>query len=187
LNVLSGIARIIDALNEWIGRATAWIVFITVLLSAFGALVRYADKYIGTSLSRNEYNEGQWYLYAIAFMFMGAYTLKNSGHVRVDILATRLPKKVQLWIEAILSLLFVAFVYGVVFVLSWDFVARSWQIWESSPDANGLPRWIIKPFLSIGMLLMSLQGLAEFCKAIVKLFDRSNNADEGSDALKGAV
>jgi TRAP-type mannitol/chloroaromatic compound transport system permease small subunit len=187
LKALLGVARAIDALNEQIGRFTAWIVLVTVLLSAFGAIVRYADKYIGTSLSRNEYNEGQWYLYAIGFLLMGAYTLKSAGHVRVDILSQRFPKRVQLWIEAIFSLLFVFFVYSVVAFLSWDFVARSVSTFENSPDANGLPRWIIKPFLTVGLVLMALQGLSEGLKALGKLFIKDNDQDDSSDALKGAV
>jgi TRAP-type mannitol/chloroaromatic compound transport system permease small subunit len=203
LKALLGVARAIDALNEQIGRFTAWIVLATVLLSAFGAIVRYGDKYVGTSLSRNEYNEGQWYLYAIGFLLMGAYTLKNAGHVRVDILSQRFPKKVQLWIEAIFSLLFVFFVYAVVAYLSWDFVLRSFATFQETPnsdgvsgwiiklenssDAGGLPRWIIKPFLLFGLILMSLQGLSEGLKALGKLFIKDNDQDDSSDALKGAV
>jgi TRAP-type mannitol/chloroaromatic compound transport system permease small subunit len=187
LKALLRVARVIDALNERIGRFTAWIVLATVLLSAFGAIVRYGDKYIGTSLSRNEYNEGQWYLYAIGFLLMGAYTLKNAGHVRVDILAQRFPKKMQLWIEAVFSLLFVFLVYLVVAYLSLDFVARSVSTFENSPDAGGLPRWIIKPFLTVGLVLMALQGLSEGIKALYKIFDRDGGQEDSSDALKGAV
>jgi TRAP-type mannitol/chloroaromatic compound transport system permease small subunit len=187
LAALLGFSRFIDALNDKIGRAAAWIVFATVVLSAFGAIVRYLDKYIGTSLSRNEYNEGQWYLYAIGFLLMGAYTLKVGGHVRVDILASRLPKRTQHWIEAILSLLFVFFVYSVVAFLSWDFVYRSVASLEMSSDAGGLPRWVIKPFMTVGMVLMALQGLSEAIKAFGKIFAPDKQTSEGEDALKGAV
>jgi TRAP-type mannitol/chloroaromatic compound transport system permease small subunit len=187
LTALLGVSRFIDALNDKIGRAAAWVVFATVVLSAFGAIVRYLDKYIGTSFSRNEYNEGQWYLYAIGFLLMGAYTLKVAGHVRVDILSTRLSKRTQLWIEAILSLLFVFFVYAVVAFISWDFVYRSVSTFEMSSDAGGLPRWVIKPFITVGMVLMSLQGLSEAIKAFAKLFSKDTVSTEGEDALKGAV
>jgi TRAP-type mannitol/chloroaromatic compound transport system permease small subunit len=187
LNALRAIARVIDTINERIGRWAAWIVFATVILSAFGAIVRYLDKYLGTSLSRNEYNEGQWYLYAVGFMLMGAYTLKNSGHVRVDILAQRFPKRMQLWIEAVFSFFFVFFVYAVVMYLSWDFVARSVATLENSPDAGGLPRYWIKPFLLVGTFLMSIQGLSECFKALLKLFDKRERDADSGDALKGAV
>jgi TRAP-type mannitol/chloroaromatic compound transport system permease small subunit len=187
LAALMGFSRFIDSLNDKIGRAAAWIVFATVVLSAFGAIVRYLDKYIGTSLSRNEYNEGQWYLYAIGFLLMGAYTFNVGGHVRVDILASRLPKRTQLLIEGVLSLLFVFFVYGVVAFLSWDFVYRSVANLEMSSDAGGLPRWIIKPFMTVGMVLMSLQGLSEAIKAFAKIISPDKHDTEGEDALKGAV
>jgi TRAP-type mannitol/chloroaromatic compound transport system permease small subunit len=187
LAALLRFSRFIDWLNEKIGRTAAWIVFATVVLSAFGAIVRYADKYIGTSLSRNEYNEGQWYLYSIGFLLMGAYTLKVGGHVRVDILSSRLPKRTQNMIEGVLSLVFVFFVYSVVAFLSWDFVYRSVANLEMSSDAGGLPRWIIKPFMTIGMVLMALQGLSEAIKAFAKIFSPDKQGSEGEDALKGAV
>ncbi|MFN3265885.1 MAG: TRAP transporter small permease subunit [Deinococcales bacterium] len=180
-------SRFIDALNDKIGRSAAWVVFATVVLSAFGAIVRYLDKYIGTSLSRNEYNEGQWYLYAIAFLLMGAYTLKVGGHVRVDILVTHLPKRAQYWLEAVLSLLFVTLVYCVVAFISWDFVYRSVSTLEMSSDAGGLPRWVIKPFMTIGMVLMALQGLSEAIKAFDKIFRPEAHQDDNEDVLKGAV
>jgi TRAP-type mannitol/chloroaromatic compound transport system permease small subunit len=187
LTALLAVSRVIDWINEKLGRAAAWVVLATVLLSAFGAIVRYADKFIGTSLSRNEYNEGQWYLYSIGFLLMGAYTLKVAGHVRVDIFIQRMPKRFQLWIEAILSLLFIFFVYAVVAFLSWDFVYRSVANLENSSDAGGLPRWVIKPFMLIGMILMSLQGLSEAIKAFAKLFGKDKLEEDSGDALKGAV
>jgi TRAP-type mannitol/chloroaromatic compound transport system permease small subunit len=187
VTALLGFSRLIDALNDKIGRAAAWIVFATVVLSAFGAIVRYADKYVGTSFSRNEYNEGQWYLYAIGFLLMGAYTLKVGGHVRVDILSSRLSKRTQHWIEAILSLLFIFFVYSVVAFISWDFIYRSVSTFEMSSDAGGLPRWLIKPFMTIGMVLMALQGLSEAIKSFAKIFSPDQDKQDGEDALKGAV
>ena len=38
---------------------------------------------------------------------------------------------------------------------------QSWQIWEQSPDPNGLPRYWIKSLIPLGFGLLALQGLAQ--------------------------
>ena len=38
---------------------------------------------------------------------------------------------------------------------------QSWQIWEQSPDPNGLPRFWIKSLIPLGFGLLALQGLAQ--------------------------
>ena len=46
-------------------------------------------------------------------------------------------------------------------MLSWEAVANSWSILESSPDPGGLPRYPVKTLLPLGLALLGLQGLAQ--------------------------
>ena len=57
------ISRLIDWINERVGRSVMWLVLIAVLISAGNALVR---KLFNTS--SNALLEIQWYLFAAIFM-----------------------------------------------------------------------------------------------------------------------
>lgn len=186
MQTLSAISRFIDAMNDRIGRVMAWLALITVLVAAWAAIVRYLDKYLGTSLSSNTYNELQWYLYAVMFFMLAPHTMLKNGHVRVDILASRFPKRTQRIIEIIGSLVFTFPLCLLIIVLSWGFVTESIRIGEISNDPGGLPRWPIKLFIPIGLSLLGLQALSEGLKKIVEL-NAGDKDNDGVDAMKGAV
>ena len=65
---------IIDRLNDRIGGAIKWLALIMVLVGAFNAVARYADRYTGISLSSNAYLDLQWYLFSLIFL-LAAFVL----------------------------------------------------------------------------------------------------------------
>ncbi|OQX43198.1 MAG: C4-dicarboxylate ABC transporter substrate-binding protein, partial [Candidatus Sedimenticola endophacoides] len=80
------LSRLIDNLNEQVGRSLSWLVLLMVLIGVYNAVTRKLSQTIGMDLSSNMYIEAQWYMFSIIFLWGGAYTLKHGGHVRVDIL-----------------------------------------------------------------------------------------------------
>jgi TRAP-type mannitol/chloroaromatic compound transport system permease small subunit len=66
----------IDTLNKTLGRAIAWLVLATVLLSVFTAIAR---KF---GFGSNGWLEGQWYLFSAVFLLGAAYTLQADQHAR---------------------------------------------------------------------------------------------------------
>jgi len=116
---------------------------------------------VGVDLSSNVYLELQWYLFSAVFLLGGSYTLQHRGHVRVDVVHDRLPPHVRRWIDRLGTwLLLVPFCVFVI-VISISPVRHSIALLEDSPDPGGLPRWIIKPLIPLGFLLLLLQGIAE--------------------------
>ena len=101
MNMLLGLAHLIDALNERVGRITIWLVLLATLISAGNALTRYV-----LSDSSNAWLEIQWYLFGAIFLLGAGYTLKHNGHVRIDILYGRLGKRGQAWIDLLGGLFF---------------------------------------------------------------------------------
>src|ERR671911_1177203 len=85
---LLGISRLIDAVNEHIGKITAWAIVVAVVVSAVNAIIR---KVFGTS--SNAWLELQWYLFGAVFMLCAAWTLRANEHIRIDIVSNRLSKK----------------------------------------------------------------------------------------------
>ena len=78
------LARLIDAVNERVGRAVTWLVLAATLISAANAGARY-----GFNLSSNAWLEIQWYLFGAIVLLAAGYTLKHNGHVRIDVIYGR--------------------------------------------------------------------------------------------------
>ena len=68
-----------------------------------------------------------------------SYALKHDGHVRVDLLFARLSKRARMKINLIGHLSFLLPVCLVIAVESFDYVTRSWVIFEVSPEVGGIP------------------------------------------------
>jgi TRAP-type mannitol/chloroaromatic compound transport system permease small subunit len=159
VRALLSLARVIDALNERVGRAAMWLVLLATLISSGNAVMRY-----GYDQSSNAWLEIQWYLFALIFLLGAGYTLKHNGHVRIDILYGRFSPRAQAWVDVLGGLLFLLPLCGLMIWMGWAGFAASWAVNETSPDAGGLLRWPIKLAIPFGFFLLWLQGLAEVIK-----------------------
>ncbi|MFM7122664.1 MAG: TRAP transporter small permease subunit, partial [Fluviibacter sp.] len=63
MQALLSLARIIDSINEKVGKNAAWLILIAVIVSTVNALIRYTF-----SMSSNAWLELQWYLFAGTFL-----------------------------------------------------------------------------------------------------------------------
>lgn len=122
----------------------------------------------GTALT-----ELQWHLYAAGFLVGLSFAMVRGAHVRVDVLAERLPLRAKARIEFLGTLLFLAPFIVFVLLYAVPFVERSWQLNEISPSPGGLgARWIIKSFLVIGFGLLAAAALARLLRLANDLFRR---------------
>jgi TRAP-type mannitol/chloroaromatic compound transport system permease small subunit len=160
------LARLIDRLNETVGRAVTWLVLVAVLISAGNALMRY-----GLNMSSNAWLEIQWYLFSLIFLLGAGYTLKHNGHVRIDVVYGRLSERACAWIDLTGHLLFLLPMAALIGWLGWTGFHQALSIGEMSSDAGGLARWPIRLAIPLGFLLLALQGLAEAIKRAAYLFD----------------
>jgi TRAP-type mannitol/chloroaromatic compound transport system permease small subunit len=171
--------NLVDRLNDWIGRAAAWLVLAMVLLGAFNAVARYAGRWAGFNLSSNAYLELQWYLFSLVFLLGAAHTLRRDAHVRVDVLYGRLAPRTQVWIDVVGTLVFLVPFCLFVLWLSWPMVRNSWQVLEVSSDPGGLPRYPIKSVILVAFVLLLLQGIAEIARRIGRLLGKvESDAEE---------
>ncbi|MDP2241159.1 MAG: TRAP transporter small permease subunit [Burkholderiales bacterium] len=158
------LARLIDGLNERVGRFTHWLILACVLISAGNAIARY-----GFSLSSNAFLEIQWYLYSIVFLGAAGYTLKHNAHVRIDLVSGRLSQRTQAWIDVFGALFMLLPVCAIIVWYGGSAFIESYRIGELSADAGGLARWPIKLVLPLAFLLLMLQGIAETIKRLAFL------------------
>lgn len=159
MKLLLGLSRAIDALNERVGHLAYWMVLIMALVSAANASSRYA-----LSIASNAWLELQWYLFSAVFLLCAGYTLLHNEHIRIDIVASRLSRRTQIWID----------VFGLIFFLlplsvymmwsSWPVFMNAWNSGEVSASAGGLIRWPARLLVPAGFFLLTLQGLSELIK-----------------------
>ena len=110
MSALLQLSRLIDRLNELVGRSVSWLVLAAVLISAINAAVRKAFN-----TSSNAFLEIQWYLFAAVFLLAAGYTMLRQEHVKIDVILSRFSKRTQIKIEifGIVAFLF-PFVLAVV-------------------------------------------------------------------------
>ncbi len=166
-----------ERLQARIGRATGWFVLIMILVAAANALLRYGGRFIGRNLSSNALLEGQWYLFSLVFLLGAGHTLASGGHVRVDVVYSRLSQRGRALVDAFGTLFFLLPFTVVGLWVSWVPVRNSWRLLEGSPDPGGLPRYPIKTMILVGFFLLLLQGLAELVKNLERLRGAARDPD----------
>ena len=163
------VARNIDRLNELLGRGTAWLILLMVMIGAYNAVARYLGRYVGLNLSSNAYIELQWYLFSLVFLLGAAYTLRRNAHVRVDVIYGRLSPRLRAWIDLVGTFVFLLPFSVLALCVSWPSVRNSWRVLEDSPDPGGLPRYPIKTMILVAFALLLVQGISEAIKQIAIL------------------
>jgi TRAP-type mannitol/chloroaromatic compound transport system permease small subunit len=161
------LANRIDRLNAAIGRSVAWACLLVVMVQFAVVVMRYVF-----GLGSIWLTETIIYGHATLFMLASAWTLREGGHVRVDIFyADAGPRRALIDLCGALLLLLPFML--VLLYFSLPYVARSWSILETSRETSGLP-WVylLKTLIPAFAVMMALQGIAQAIRA--------------ADALKGA-
>ncbi|MGC4077747.1 MAG: TRAP transporter small permease subunit [Rubrivivax sp.] len=164
MSALLRLSRLIDALNEFVGRNVAWLVLAMVLISATNAVARKVF-----AASSNAFLEIQWYLFAAVFLLAAGYTLLRQEHVRIDVVLGRFQRRTQVVVEAVCILLFLLPFGFIVIDLVLPLVIKAYETNEMSSNAGGLIRWPVYALVPAGFALLMAQGVSEFIKRIAFL------------------
>ena len=164
MQALLWFSRIVDGLNERIGRVMYWLVLVAVIVSAGNAISRKV-----LNISSNAYLELQWYLFSALFLFCAGYTLLRNEHVRIDVVAGRFSARTQAWIDIFGTVFFLLPVAVLFIYLSWPIFIRTYMQGEISTNAGGLLIWPARFMVPVGFTLLTLQGLSELIKRIAFL------------------
>jgi len=164
MRALLKLSGAIDWLNAQVGKWVIWLILASTLISAVNAVVRKAFN-----TSSNAYLEVQWYLFAGAFLLAAGYTLLHGEHVKIDVVASHLSKRKQIWIDVIG---FALFLMPMCFAVLWfgiPFFLQGFRSGEVSSNAGGLIRWPVYLLMPTGFALLMLQGISEFIKRVAFL------------------
>lgn len=154
--------RLIDRINEIVGRIVSMVAIIFAILIIFDVVMRYVFH----QPTRWAFDVTKQ-LYGFYFIMLGGYALRHQAHVRVDLLIEKFSPKVRRWVEiAGYPIFFFPFVW-VFMIKSYEFALRSWKQGELTYGSVQLPVYPLKIAMAVAALLLLLQGVSEFLKLIL--------------------
>ena len=164
----------IDSLNNFLCRLVSGFTLLMVLITFLIVVLRY-----GFNLGWIAMQESVMYLHAMVFLLGAAHTLRVNEHVRVDIFYRRFSPKKQAKVDIFGGLLLLMPVNIFIFMVSFEYVMRSWRVMETSQEAGGMPAvFLLKTLILIFPLTMLLQGIAEVVRNVARLSIQRQSSKE---------
>ena len=162
LRTYLGIIRIIDRITQWTGHVFALLVIPLVLANTIEVFSRYVLK-----------TPTAWALditimsYGSLFMLGSAYALLKGAHVRTDMFWERFSSRRKGIIDSVAYAVFFLPSMAILFYLSLDDFTYALSIDERSNLTPWQPIiWPLRGVVPLTALLLFLQGISEFLKAL---------------------
>ena len=157
------LGRVIEGIVNIGGYFSGWLVAVMMVLILYEVFMRYvlnqppmvADEFSGYIL--------------VALTFLGAaYTWKERGHVRIELLVRKLPDKAQVWLRLITVIM--AAVFALLLIeASYELVSDSYIFGRRSGSWLRTPLLWPQLVLIIGSVLLFVQLITEVIKALGNL------------------
>lgn len=161
--ILKSFIKLIDHINEFVGKSVSWLNLALVLIVCVDVVRRFIFQRTDAWIM-----ELEWHMFAMVFLLGAGYTLKENKHVRVDLFYSTFDKKTQALINMVGGLVLLLPLCLLLVYISIKYSYNSYMLGEGSPDPGGLSyRFIIKSMIPFGMFLLMLQGVAETMKAFI--------------------
>lgn len=158
-------ARALEGLrtvNDFLGRAVAWLTVAMVAGVVAVVVLRYAFGIGATALQ-----ETVLYLHALVFLVAAGHTLHADGHVRVDILYRRWSPRARARADLLGALCLLLPLATFVFAASLGYVTASWARLETSSSPDGLPFvYLLKSTILLAAVQLAAAALVQAGDAI---------------------
>jgi TRAP-type mannitol/chloroaromatic compound transport system permease small subunit len=150
-------ANRLEKISVFSGQTISWLTLLMVLTTFAIVVLRY-----GLQTGWVAMQESVIYMYALVFLIGIPYTLKQDGHVRVDIFYCNMNIRSKAWVNFLGTIFLLLPVSLFIAWISWDYVAASWALKEQSGEAGGLPGvYLLKSSILIMTLLLLIQGFSQ--------------------------
>jgi TRAP-type mannitol/chloroaromatic compound transport system permease small subunit len=171
--MLNRTLRLLDRVSGTTGAVAAWLVLPLIVASCYEVFSRYV------------LGEPTFWAFEVGYMMMGthfliglAYTLRENGHVRVDLFYGRLSRKKQALVDVFT---YVALVLPLTLALSlgfWEKVLKAYASQERSGMSAFNPLiWPYRAVFFAAFTLLALQALAQLIRCYQILTDRAPPGD----------
>ena len=172
------IEKAASAINEWVGRMVAWLTLVMALVTFAIIVLRK-----GFDMGWIWMQDSVIYLHSLVFLVGAGYTLKRNGHVRVDVLYSRMGPKKQALVDLFGTVFLLMPMCWLIFDRAWPYVAAAWKVAESSPEAGGLGGvYLLKTVILVYAGLLALQGVATIVDSLLVMTGKRQPATDEETA-----
>jgi len=172
MRVLKKIGDGIGVVSEWSGRIAMFLVIVLIVSIAYDVFARYL------------FNAPTIWSYTFSYMLGTAiiaiglpYVYYHNANVRVDVIYSKLPPRGRLILDVVLTILLF---FPMVFLLIKVFGEDLWQAYlcgEVATDSIWYPiLWPFKLVVTLGFVLLFLQGIVTFIGDLGRLVKGGNEA-----------
>ncbi|MFP4573655.1 MAG: TRAP transporter small permease subunit [Desulfobacterales bacterium] len=157
------IFRTIDSISEWSGKIVSFVIYAGIVMLVFEVVARYFFN--SPTIWAHGYSQR---LFGSYFVLIGAYTLLQGFHVRIDLIYQRFSIRVRALLD----------IFNYTMLLLWttvlvyeglSFFLYSLAVKETDESALRHPVYHIKFLLLVGVFLIFLQGLSMLAMSIITL------------------
>jgi len=178
--MLLKLERGFDKFADMIGHFTAIVMVLMILNVTYDVVMRYFFNTGSIAMQ-----EMEWHLFSVIILLGISYTLKEDGHVRVDLIYDRLTSRKKAMIN-MLGVIFLVFPIALLITVeSIPYVIESFASNEQSGDPGGLPyRWVVKSLIPLSFFLLMITSIGFFIRNL-NVYKGLHELDEYN--LKGEI
>ena len=174
LKYLRKVLGAIDAASHWAGWLSAFLIPAMMLIMTWEVVARYLLRQ--PTIWAMETSQ---YFFLATTVLGGGYLLLHGGHVNVAILYTRLNTRTRAIVDVVTSLFFFFFVLALL-RSAWVATVEAVVDLEHSPTYWGPPIYPVYIVMTLGILLILVQGMAKLVRDLM-------TAITGSEELSARV
>ncbi|MBI3993040.1 MAG: TRAP transporter small permease [Candidatus Lambdaproteobacteria bacterium] len=152
-SIVKRITRAVARISDYGGYVAALAVFLILVLVCTEVFLR---TFLRSSTLIADEMSG--YLNAVVLFLGLAYTLKEGGFIRVELVYVRLRGSLGLAVKWLITLSSLAYV-GIVIVYMWKHIAYSYAFNVTSTDVTETPLYIPQFLMWMGAVILGLQLL----------------------------
>lgn len=152
-----------------------------ILVDALKALNLYLwyDHYLSW-LGGIGMQELEWHWFSMIFLLGLSYTLRENGHVRVDVFYDQFSRKTQAVINIAGALLFTLPFCLLMAYYTWGFFENSFIDEDNRGDPGSLPRlWPVKLTLPVAFVLVIISAVIVILEESLTLSDKNTEVNSG--------
>lgn len=163
MNTFISLAKFIDRLSIWTGKAVAWLGLILILELVYDT----AARYIFNAPTEWSYDIS-YMLYGTMFMIGASYTLLLDEHVRIGVFYDRVSRRNKAIINVVGYIIFFFPVTISLLYYGAEFAITSWKMTEHSGVSMWSPPiYPFKTIIPVTAFLLLLQGSVEFVRSLL--------------------
>lgn len=151
----------VDWLSKTVGECLSYVFLASVAIISYEVVARYLFN--APTIWAHESTIS---LTAIGFVFGGAYTMQQRGHIAITIVYWLFPPRFRRVLDVV-NVLVELFYLSLLFYGGWIVAGKAWAVMETSASAWNQPTPVLlKSVLVIGTGLMILQAVAHLVQAL---------------------